>query len=575
LTSGTLTLSGQTGSVVRWESSVSPFTTWTTIANTTTTYTSGALTQTTQFRAVVQSGSCASATSSATTVTVTTGGGNWLGSVSSSWKNASNWCGGVVPTAATDITIASGTPFSPVIDTVAIVNNLTINSGASVSFTGSGNSLEIKSGLTLTGTLSPANGNVIFGGTSAQTIPVLSYYDLTINGGSAKTLAGSTTVSHTLNLTSGTISLGTNNLTIASTGSIAGGSSTAFVVTDNTGKLVQNNVGPAGRSGTILFPVGSSTSSYTPTSIINTGTTDNYDVRVINQVSSAYSGGLPTGSPYTTHVVNKTWFINEAVAGGSTLTLTMQWNGSDELTSFNRASCGIARYNGTGWISGSTSAASGTNPYTQLTSNISTLTPFAIGDASSTVPVKLISFTAVKNKADVDVTWQTASEMNNDHFDIERSTDGKQFSTIGEQRGAGTSRDIIAYAFTDHTASQAFLQSNILYYRLKQVDIDGNYTYSDIVNVANAVPGQFEIVSVKPNPFASGFELNYLSSSLAPVTIEITDVIGKMVFSRDIQVSKGANTFTMPADIDLKDGVYFVRLMQNNDFKMVRVVKQN
>ncbi len=69
-TSGLLTLSGHTGAVVRWESSVSPFSTWTTIANTSSTYTSGALTQTTKFRAVVQSGSCSEANSADTTVTV-------------------------------------------------------------------------------------------------------------------------------------------------------------------------------------------------------------------------------------------------------------------------------------------------------------------------------------------------------------------------------------------------------------------------------------------------------------------------------------------------------------------------
>lgn len=82
-TSGLLTLSEQTGSVIRWESAVSPFSSWTTIANTTTSYTSGALTQTTQFRAVVQSGTCAILNSTPTTVTIG-GSTSWNGSV---WSN--------------------------------------------------------------------------------------------------------------------------------------------------------------------------------------------------------------------------------------------------------------------------------------------------------------------------------------------------------------------------------------------------------------------------------------------------------------------------------------------------------
>ncbi|WP_165698033.1 T9SS sorting signal type C domain-containing protein [Flavobacterium nackdongense] len=151
-TSGLLTLSGQTGTVVKWQSSVSPFSIWTDIANTATTYTSGALTSTTQFRAVVQSGSCAIANSAPTNVTISSSN-SWVGTTSSSWFTATNWSCGSIPTAASDITIPSGTTFKPIVnDTskIALANTITVNSGGSLTVNG-GNTLKVTDKVTNNG----------------------------------------------------------------------------------------------------------------------------------------------------------------------------------------------------------------------------------------------------------------------------------------------------------------------------------------------------------------------------------------------------------------------------------------
>lgn len=138
-TSGLLTLSGQTGSVIRWESAVSPFSSWTTIANTTSTYTSGALTQTTQFRAVVQSGSCATLNSTPTTVTIG-GSTTWNGSA---WNNSAptSTTAAIIAgnyTSATNgggfsactLTVSSGTVIISSGDNITLEGALTVSSGS-------------------------------------------------------------------------------------------------------------------------------------------------------------------------------------------------------------------------------------------------------------------------------------------------------------------------------------------------------------------------------------------------------------------------------------------------------------
>jgi hypothetical protein len=160
-TSGLLTLSGETGSVIRWESAVSPFSSWTTISNTTTTYTSGALTQTTQFRAVVQSGSCATLNSTPTTVTIG-GSTTWNGSVwvsgaptsttvaiiAGNYTSATNGGG----FSACTLTVSSGTVIISSGDNVTLNGALTVSSG---SFTLENNANLIQN------TDAPNSGNII------------------------------------------------------------------------------------------------------------------------------------------------------------------------------------------------------------------------------------------------------------------------------------------------------------------------------------------------------------------------------------------------------------------------------
>jgi hypothetical protein len=566
-TSSNLTLASNTGNVVRWESAIAPFTSWTTIANTTTALTTGSLTQATAFRAVVQSGVCAALNTDSFVIN-TIASGVWLGSVSTNWNNAANWCGGI-PTAASNVVINSGTAFAPIINTAAIVNNITLGTGATLAFSGTVNSIDIRGNITENGSFNKTNGTVIFGGNATQTIPAGNYNGLSVTGGANKLLAGSVNVTGTLTLTNGYLLLDTAQLSITASGSIAGGSASSFVVTNGSGRLTQSNIGSAGRSGNILFPVGNATNAFTPATINNAGTADNFSVRVINGAYPAYTGETPSGTAYASDVVNKTWFISEANVGGSVASITFQWNAADEL-SMARANMLAARYN-TAWQTVGTGAAIGTGPYSFVVNGVTALGTFGLGDSSSSLPVTLVDFKGNQSGKDVLLTWSTVQEINNSHFELERSFDAVTFEKVAKVDGNGNSVTLQQYAYND---LRVMANNNTVYYRLKQVDFDGTANYSHVIVVTNKNNDQFNVISAAPNPFSDKFHIDFVVTNSQVVNIEIMDAFGKLINQTNAYPHLGNNSVELNGEL-LGAGVYFVRLSQNGDSKIIRMVKHH
>jgi hypothetical protein len=431
------------------------------------------------------------------------------------------------------------------------------------------NSIDISGTLTQAGTFNKANGTVIFGGSSAQNIPSDTYTNLTIAGGSTKTPSGGITVNGTLTLSSGYIALGSQSMVIGSAGNITGASDTSFVIINGTGRLTQNNIGTSGRTGSILFPVGTSTASYTPVSINNSGTVDDMTVGVINGSFPGYTGQTPTGIAYSSNVVNKTWFISEAISGGSNASLTFQWNGTDEL-SMNRSNMLAGQY-GTSWNSIATGSATGSGPYTFTANNVSILGTFGLGDNNSSLPVSFISFTGVKRGKDAILNWSTAQEINNSHFEVERSLDGQNFKAIGKVTGKGNTSEEQAYSYTD---ASIFAANQMVYYRLKQVDFDGTTTYTNMVAIMSEQARAFEVVEVSPNPFISTFTVGLMVPTQETIRIELTDALGKRVSMQELNPDLGMNNLEVN-ESELKAGMYFVRITQGNVSKNIRVVKQD
>lgn len=393
---------------------------------------------------------------------------------------------------------------------------------------------------------------------------------LIINNANGVTLNSSVTVNTRLGLTIGNLIIGNNNITLGAAATIIGGSATGYVVTNGNGSMRRT---VANNATNVTFPIGST--SYTPALIQLTvgSTTDVFGARVSNGV---FVTGNNTGSPITNNVVNRTWFISEAVAGGSVATLNVAWDDSLEIGGFNRALCAIARHNGTnyGYIGASPFAAAGltSGQRTRVVANLTTFGNFAVGDNASPLPVKLISLSAKVASDDVVVSWITASETNNKGFEVERSVDGRIFERVGEfVEGAGNSNVPNNYSLTDE---QAFGSANswVLYYRLKQVDFDGTETYSNIIKVAKE-GDNLNALSAYPNPFSSNYNVSFDSKQEGMVTIQMVDLQGKVVNEQTTVISRGLNTVTIDNVSNLHAGIYFVKVIVDGDTQLVKLVK--
>ncbi len=173
---------------------------------------------------------------------------------------------------------------------------------------------------------------------------------------------------------------------------------------------------------------------------------------------------------------------------------------------------------------------------------------------TSVLPVKFTSFNATINNKQTNLTWTTASEINNKGFNIERSLDGVNYETIGFVKGNVNSNRINKYSFIDANHASAF-------YRLKQIDFDGKFDYSNIISVQ----GNDLLIDITPNPFNNVIEIN---SNGHLVNVEVLDITGKIVITETINGSK-----TTLNTASLNNGVYFVRINNGESVITKRLIK--
>ncbi|MCA8833267.1 T9SS type A sorting domain-containing protein [Hymenobacter pini] len=181
---------------------------------------------------------------------------------------------------------------------------------------------------------------------------------------------------------------------------------------------------------------------------------------------------------------------------------------------------------------------------------------FTIGVAP--LPVTLVSFTAKAVGLDAQLNWSTAQELNNSHFVVERSLNGQQFEAIGEKKGQGTSSTATPYSFTDQGIGRKV--TGTVYYRLRQVDVEGTSSLSAVQTVSFTAMPKAE-VAVYPNPATDQTE-TFLDLSGVPAgsyTITILDMAGRQV--RTLR-STGATQQALNT-VGLPKGSYIVKLEGN------------
>ncbi len=180
----------------------------------------------------------------------------------------------------------------------------------------------------------------------------------------------------------------------------------------------------------------------------------------------------------------------------------------------------------------------------------------------SLLPVEMLSFESRFNGKEVQLMWQTASELNNDKFVIECSTDGKIFKAIGEVKGNGTSHERNDYIFTDKNPL-----SGINYYRLRQVDYDGTKSYSKMISVKiNSVHNS----RLLTNPVANELTIEMGTVSESGHRIVIMNALGLVV--RTIKVEPETTLINLPV-FDLAAGNYYVEIQGNQTSEIHKWVK--
>ncbi len=181
--------------------------------------------------------------------------------------------------------------------------------------------------------------------------------------------------------------------------------------------------------------------------------------------------------------------------------------------------------------------------------------------SATPLPIKLISFNAKVEESKVELNWTTSSESNSAGFDIERSETGKEFTKIGfvkSDANNGKSNEKLSYEFTDASA----LFSNQIYYRLKQLDLDGKFEYSQIKSVK--MEGE-ETVKVFPNP-VSDFLL--IETACKIKSVELLDTRGSSIYRNNTAENKIDMSNNAP-------GIYFLKIEKENRKVEVRKVLKN
>jgi hypothetical protein len=195
---------------------------------------------------------------------------------------------------------------------------------------------------------------------------------------------------------------------------------------------------------------------------------------------------------------------------------------------------------------------------------------YSNGSVQPPLPVELARFTATTVGEAVTLRWSTTSEENNAGFDVERSTDGETFTTIGFEPGVGTTEEAQSYRFVDREAPFA----TTLFYRLRQVDTDGTFEYSPVVEV-EVTPSAVALLPVAPNPVSASARLRYELPEATAVRLQVFDLLGRRVATlADGEKPAGRHEVSWRS-AGLASGTYFVRLQAGStaQTQMLRLVR--
>jgi alpha-amylase len=475
-----------------------------------------------------------------------------------------NWENGVLPSATTDVLVPAGSAFMPTLSAGTLAaRDLTIEAGATV-VVGAGTVLRIAGDFTNQGTLA-GPGQVLFNGPARQSIiGSTAFANLRLNNPVDVQLLGPISVSDTLTLRAGRLALGDQLLTLGATATIAGADASRYLLTRDDPAALGYVLRPVPATGAaVSFPVGTAT-TYAPVALSSQGAAATLRVRTFGSLLEHGTSGAPYAG--ASRFVGQAWDIAPTTAG-AVVDMTLQWPASAENASFQRSTAAVYHNDNSAtgtWMALTSTAAVGTGPYQLTATGVSSFSTFAVGSAATPLPVTLVSFGARRSSAStVAVSWATATEWNCARFEVERSADGQQFQRLGAVPCAGAATP---YAFTDAAAHTA------AYYRLRQVDADGQAHYSAPVYVAATTPTGLAI-SLFPNPTTGPVTLLGVPEGAA-LTLSLSSALGQLLLPPGTATLPALTARLNAALATCAPGVYVLTAECNGQRQHLKLVKQ-
>jgi hypothetical protein len=188
-------------------------------------------------------------------------------------------------------------------------------------------------------------------------------------------------------------------------------------------------------------------------------------------------------------------------------------------------------------------------------------------NSSSLLPVTLAKFTGRMSASVAILEWATATEQNTSYFDVERSTDGTNFSPIGRVTAKGNSNALTNYSFTDQHPNLS-----VNYYRLQMVDLDRRSARSKTVMLRADRPGN--TITVSPNPVKDQLQIVWNNMPAGNYKVELVSSTGQLIKTFRSAVSSANQVMALPREAGWKNGVYLIRITNGSDKHLIRVVME-
>jgi len=290
----------------------------------------------------------------------------------------------------------------------------------------------------------------------------------------------------------------------------------------------------------------------------------------LSQAGVTY-GQNPNQAPYKG--IDRIWAASSTGSVASPVTLTMSWlSDNDNGLTFAGTNAQVWRSddNGATWGKEGAVADGSSRTLTVATTRLNAL--YTVSTTAAPLPVTLLSLTATKTGEDGLLTWKTASEYNSDYFELQASPDGQAWQALRKQPAAGTTTTAHTYTYLDKNLAR--YAAPVIYYRLRQVDLGGSFTFSPVVTLSPAALAVSWKVSAYPNPFARDLTAQLITDEAGPVQVTLLDASGRLVLRRTLAGKPGTLLIALDEAPALATGTYLLLVRQNAHAGSVRVVHE-